>query len=135
MGNQLNPSHAECRYHTERRALQEGREVLDRCVHDARTRSVAHANIRVASRIRFVRIVYTTLRGVPFRKAARFSTAASKRRERASRVAQAMWGVTRQLRAESSGLWPAGGSTESTSSAAPARSPPFKASARSRSTM
>ena len=44
----------------------------------------------------------------PPRNAATFATARSIRRERASRVAQAMCGVTRQLRAVSSGLSSAG---------------------------
>jgi len=55
-------------------------------------------------------------------------------RTRAAPVAQAMCGVIRQFRAVSSGLSTEGGSTESTSSPAPAICPDSSAAARSRST-
>ena len=47
---------------------------------------------------------FTTFVGRPARKFATLATVASSSRRRASRVAQAMWGVIRQFRAVSSGL-------------------------------
>src|SRR3954471_19401580 len=77
----------------------------------------------------------TTFCGLPFTNATMFSTARFISLARASLAAQAMCGVTRQFLAVSSGLLAAGGSTDSTSTPAPAITPELSASARSWSTI
>src|SRR5207302_1742156 len=79
-------------------------------------------------------IQFTTLVGLPSRKATRLSTVARNSRCRASWVAQAMWGVIRQRGAVNNGLSARIGSVETTSTAAPARRPLLRASTRSSST-
>ena len=69
------------------------------------------------------------------RKARTFATAALINRARAARVAQAMCGVIRQFFAFSRGLFAGGGSSERTSSPAPAMRPVFRASASAGSSM
>jgi len=66
------------------------------------------------------RSLRTTFCGLPARKARMLAAVTSKSRRRAARVAQAMCGVITQFFAVRSGLEAAGGSTESTSSPAPA---------------
>src|SRR5436190_19249157 len=72
---------------------------------------------------------FTTFSGSPAMKARTLAIAICIRRERAARVAQAMCGVTRQFFARNNGLPAGGGSTERTSTAAPAMRPEFSASA------
>src|SRR5262245_20633479 len=107
---------------------------IDRIVlltsHDRQASSARHADVTLIDRTA-ARYGLTTFCGLPFTNATRLSTARFINLARASLAAQAICGVTRQFFAASSGLLAAGGSTDSTSTPAPAITPEFSASAKS----